>query len=49
VTRSAAITIGQFGRPTLSRDGRTMVVSIPISLRRQGGRKQVVTPADATP
>jgi hypothetical protein len=49
MTRSAAITIGQFGRPTLSRDGRTMVVSIPISLRRQGGRKQVVTPADATP
>jgi hypothetical protein len=49
MTRPAAITIGQFGRPTLSRDGRMMVVSIPISLRRQGGRKQVVTPADATP
>ena len=44
-----AIAIGQFGRPTLSRDGRTMIVSIPISLRRQGSRKQVVTPADATP
>ncbi|MFB9265959.1 hypothetical protein ACFFWD_22845 [Bradyrhizobium erythrophlei] len=26
-----------------------MVVSIPISLRRQGGRKQVVTPAEAPP
>jgi hypothetical protein len=26
-----------------------MIVTIPISLRRQGGRKQVVTPADATP
>jgi len=49
MTRPAAITIGQFGRPTLSRDGRTMVVSIPISLRRQAGRKQVVTPADAAP
>jgi hypothetical protein len=49
MTRSAAIAIGQFGRPTLSRDGRMMIVSIPISLRRQGGRKQVVTPADATP
>jgi hypothetical protein len=49
MTRPAAITIGQFERPTLSRDGRTMVVRIPISLRRQGGRKQVVTPADATP
>jgi hypothetical protein len=49
MTRSAAITIGQFGRPALSRDGRMMIVSIPISLRRQGGRKQVVTPADAAP
>src|SRR5689334_23816032 len=49
MTRSAAIAIGQFGRPTLSPDGRVMIVSIPISLRRQGGRKQVVTPADATP
>ena len=26
-----------------------MVVSIPISLRRQGGRKRVVTPAEAPP
>ena len=49
MTRSAAISIGQFGRPTLSRDGRMMIVSIPISLRRQGGRKKVVTPADAAP
>jgi hypothetical protein len=49
MTRSAAITIGQFGRPALSRDGRMMIVSIPIALRRQGGRKQMVTPADATP
>jgi hypothetical protein len=49
MTRCAAITIGQFGRPTLSRDGRMMIVSIPISLRRQGGRKQVVTPATIAP
>jgi hypothetical protein len=47
--RFATITAGQFSRPTLSGDGRTMVVSIPISLRRQGGRKSVVTPADAAP
>jgi hypothetical protein len=30
-------------------DGRTITVHIPITLRHQGGRKQVVTPADATP
>ena len=43
------ITVGQQGRPKLSHDARTMFVSIPISLRRQGGRKQVVTPADTAP
>jgi hypothetical protein len=42
---SAKISIGYSGRPKLSRDDRTMVVSIPISLRRQGGRKKVVTPS----
>ena len=35
--------------PTLSKDGRTITVHIPITLRHQGGRKQVVTPAGATP
>jgi hypothetical protein len=49
MTRPATINPGQFGRPILSGDGRTIVVSVPISLRRQGGRKQVVTPANATP
>lgn len=44
---SAKISIGRLGRPKLSRDGRTMVVSIPISLRRQGGRREIVTPAHA--
>jgi hypothetical protein len=44
---SAKISIGRSSRPKLSRDGRTIVVSIPISLRRQGGRKKVVTPAHA--
>lgn len=33
--------------PTLSRDERTISVQIPITLRQQGGRKQVVTSADA--
>lgn len=45
--KPATITIGRSSRPKISRDGRTMVVSIPISLRRQGGRKKVVTPSNA--
>ncbi|MBR0831361.1 hypothetical protein JQ596_38235 [Bradyrhizobium manausense] len=47
MTKTPTIKLGPIGRPKLSRDGRTMVVSIPISLRRQGGRKRVVTPANA--
>ena len=39
----------QLGRPTLSKDGCSMTVHIPITLRHQGGRKQVVTPAGTTP
>jgi len=45
--KSGKISTGPFGQPKLSRDGHTMVVSIPISLRRQGGRKKVVTPSNA--
>jgi hypothetical protein len=47
MNRPTTITLGPLGRPKLSRDGRTMVVSIPIAFRRQGGRKRVVTPASA--
>lgn len=49
MTKLATIPAGRFGRPSLSKDGRTMTVHIPITLRHQGGRKQVVTPAGATP
>jgi hypothetical protein len=49
MTGTATLQVGQFGRPTLSKDGRTITVRIPINLRHQGGRKQVVTPAGATP
>jgi hypothetical protein len=49
MTGTAAMQVGQFGRPVLSKDGRTITVHIPITLRHQGGRKQIVTPADATP
>ena len=49
MTSQQNLVIGQFGRPTLSKDGRTISVHIPISMRHQGGRKQIVTPAGATP
>lgn len=49
MTGASTVKAGQFGRPTLSKDGRTMTVRIPMTLRHQGGRKQVVTPAGATP
>jgi hypothetical protein len=49
MTGAATMRVGQFGRPTLSEDGRIITVHIPIKLRHQGGRKQVVTPAGATP
>ena len=49
MTGTATIQVGQFGRPTLSKDGRTIAVHIPITLRHQGGRKRVVTPAGTAP
>ena len=49
MTGTATMHAGQFGRPALSKDGRTMTVHIPITLRHQGGRKQVVTPPGAAP
>ncbi|MGY4300147.1 hypothetical protein ACVWXN_008242 [Bradyrhizobium sp. i1.4.4] len=47
MNRPTTLTLGPIGRPKLSRDGRTMIVSIPISFRRQGGRKRMVAPANA--
>ena len=49
MTGTATIQVGQFGRPILSKDGRTITVHIPFTMRHQGGRKQVVTPAGVTP
>jgi hypothetical protein len=49
MTTQQNLTVGKSRRPTLSRDSRTISVHIPITMRHQGGRKQVVTPADATP
>jgi hypothetical protein len=47
--RTKTTDIGKTVKPKLSRDGRTMVVSIPISMRRTGGRKKVITPANVAP
>src|SRR5258708_4588370 len=47
MTGTSTVQVGQYGRPTLSKDGRTITVHIPISMRQQGGRKQVITPAGA--
>ncbi|QDM34501.1 hypothetical protein FNL55_26585 [Tardiphaga sp. vice352] len=49
MTAQQNLLVGKSRRPTLSRDGLTISVHIPITLRHQGGRKQVVTPADAAP
>jgi hypothetical protein len=38
MTGTATMQVGQFGRPMLSKDGRTITVRIPITLRHQGGR-----------
>lgn len=43
------INVGKVDRPKLSRDGCTMVVTIPISMRRTGGRKKMVIPANIVP
>jgi hypothetical protein len=42
MTEPRALTIGEPGTAKLSGDGRTMVVSIPIRLRHQKGRKQMM-------
>jgi hypothetical protein len=44
VNTPSDIVAGPVGRPQLSRDGKTLMVSIPIALTRQGGQKRVVTP-----
>ena len=49
MTGRGTMQVSQFRRPTLSKDGCTITVHIPMTMRHQGGRKQVVTPAGATP
>ena len=42
MTARATMKVGQFGRPTLSKDDLTITVHIPISPLHRGSRKQVV-------
>ena len=42
-------TRAQAGKAHISKDGRTAVVSISVSFRQRGGRKQILSPAGATP
>jgi hypothetical protein len=36
-------------KTSISSDGRTATVSIPVTFRQRGGRKQILTPPGATP
>jgi hypothetical protein len=39
----------QAGKAHISKDGRTAVVSIPVSFLQRGGRKQILSPPGASP
>lgn len=45
---ASEVNVGELGQPKLSRDSRTMIISIPIQLKRHGGQKRVVTPIGAS-
>src|SRR3954451_24267685 len=36
-------------KSSISKDGRTATVSIPVTFRQRGGRKQILSPPGATP
>jgi hypothetical protein len=39
----------QSNKPSVSKDGRTATVSIPVTFLQRGGRKQILTPPGTTP
>ncbi len=43
------MTTTQAIKTSISRDGRTATVSIPVTFRQRGGRKQILTPSGSTP
>ena len=42
-------TATQTAKTSISTDGRTATVSIPVRFRQRGGRKQILSPPGATP
>jgi hypothetical protein len=42
-------TATQATKTSISTDGRTAMVSIPVTFRQRGGRKQILSPPGATP
>jgi hypothetical protein len=42
-------TATQVVKASISRDGRSATVSIPVTFRQRGGRKQILSPPGATP
>ena len=48
MNKSTTLAIGPLSELKLSPDGRTMIISMPISFRHQRGRKRIVTPADSS-
>jgi hypothetical protein len=42
-------TLTQDIKTNISRDGRTATISIPVTFRQRGGRKQILSPRGATP
>jgi hypothetical protein len=43
------MTTAQTIQTNISKDGRTATVSIPVTFRQRGGRKQILSPPGATP
>jgi hypothetical protein len=43
------ITASSVSQPTVSKNGKTITVHVPVTFRKQGGRKQIVAPAGSTP
>ena len=41
--------VTQAARTSISKDGRTATVSIPVTFLQRGGRKQILGPPGATP
>lgn len=43
------ITASSASQPTVSKNGNAITVRVPVTFRKQGGRKQIVAPAGSAP